>query len=79
MDVELTTHDISSEEWREYEWAAAGNVLRRYRIERPMTLVTRPGGTTHRVVDANGITHCVPTVGYLGCALTWKANPAVEF
>lgn len=77
--MDLIEHDISSEEWREYEWAAAGDVLRRYRINQPKRLFVRPGGTTHRVVDARGVTHCVPAVGFLGCALTWYADPAVTF
>lgn len=55
------------EEWREYDW---GN--RVYRIEKPVRVYTREGGTTHRVVDADGVVHCVPAPGQFGCVLRWK-------
>ena len=70
---DLSSRDISHELWREYEWVSEG-VVRVYRIESPVSLFTRPGGTTHRVVDADGVAHCIPAVGYMGCALRWK-NP----
>jgi hypothetical protein len=64
--------DISAEAWREYEWPLADGSTRTYRIDEPAKLYTRPGGTTHRVVDAAGVTHGVPTVGEKGCVLRWK-------
>jgi hypothetical protein len=72
---DLIEHDISHEDWREYEWTdpATGNT-RVYRIDGPARLFIRPGGTTHRVVDGVGVAHCVPSLGQLGCALRWK-NP----
>jgi len=48
-------------------------------INKPKTLYLRPGGSTHRVVDANGITHCLPAPGVNGCVLRWKGDPAVSF
>lgn len=69
---DLTKSDISSEAWREYDFGG-----RIYRIEQPMDLYMRPGGTTHRVVDDKGIVHCVPAPGYLGCALRWKSLPGL--
>ena len=59
--------DISKELWREYDFQG-----RVYRINNPVTLYLRNGGTTHRVVDTDGIAHCVPTVGQLGCVLRWE-------
>ncbi len=63
---ELTQGDLSNEAWREYDFGG-----RVYRIEKPKTLFTRPGGTTHRVVDQNNTTHCVPAPGINGCVLRW--------
>lgn len=57
---------ITDEQWREYDFGG-----RVYRIENPVALYVRPGGTTHRVVDAAGVTHCVPAPGYNGCVLRW--------
>lgn len=71
---EVEKKDISSEEWREYEFGG-----RTYRIVAPRELWSRPGGTTHRVVDAAGITHCIPAPGVNGCVLRWKAEPVVSF
>jgi len=73
---ELIERDISHEIWREYEFgmeldSVDGFTTRVYRIDRPITLFTRPGGTTHRVVDSDGVTHCVPAPGHHGCVLRW--------
>ena len=59
--------DISMEEWREYDFSG-----RVYRIERPVTLFFREGGTTHRVLGKDGIVHCMPAPGVNGCVLRWK-------
>ena len=53
--------------WREYDFAG-----RTYRIEYPLAFYYRDGGSTHRVVDTNGIVHCVPAPGVNGCVLRWK-------
>lgn len=63
---ELKEFDISSEMYREYDWGG-----RVYRIDNPKKLFIRFGGTTHRVVDAFGVAHCVPSVGIMGCVLRW--------
>ena len=68
---ELLEFDISHELWREYEWEGRSVP---YRIEVPQLLFLRPGGSTHRIVDSEGVAHCVPSVGVMGCVLRWK-NP----
>lgn len=67
MKEELKQFDITTEEWREYDFCG-----RVYRITNPKTLFYRPGGTTHRVVDSDGVAHCVPVPGEKGCVLRWK-------
>lgn len=74
---DLLTKSLDAEEWREYDFGG-----RVYRIENPRTLVVRPGGTTHRVVDDRGVAHCVPAPGYRSCVLRWKSKadqPPVQF
>jgi hypothetical protein len=63
---ELTESSLTMEAWREYDFGG-----RVYRIEKPKALFTRPGGTTHRVVDQNNVTHCLPAPGVNGCVLRW--------
>lgn len=65
----LEEFDISKEVYRTYDWPARSFP---YRIENPVKLYIRPGGSTHRVVDNNGVVHCVPSVGVMGCVLRWK-------
>ena len=50
--------DLTSEAYREYVQAA--NPHEAYRINNPVALYRREGGTTHRVVDESGLVHCVP-------------------
>jgi hypothetical protein len=72
---------LGDEEYREYSWfyvnEKGDSVQADYRINKPAALYYRIGGTTHRVVDADGVTHVVPAPGYLGTALRWYApsNP----
>lgn len=77
--ADLSEKDISCELWREYEFAGRPTA---YRIDFPKTLVTRVGGTTHRVVDHKGVVHCLPAPGTCGCVLRWAAkegSPPVKF
>ncbi|HPS41048.1 MAG TPA: hypothetical protein PK040_00490 [Anaerolineaceae bacterium] len=67
-ESELIESDISVEEWREYDFGG-----RVYRIHHPKKLFLRKGGTTHRVVDELGVTHCLPAPGMNGCVLRWKS------
>lgn len=59
--------DLSKETWREYDFDG-----RVYRIHSPMQLWI--GSTTHRVLDVNGVVHCVPAPGENGCVLRWKPS-----
>ena len=68
----MQMHEIDGEVWREYDFDG-----RVYRIELPLRLYIRESGTTHRVVDRDGVTHCVPAPGHHGCVLRWE-NPAEE-
>lgn len=63
----LETKDVTTEEYREYDFGG-----RVYRINRPVSLFYRIGGSTHRVVDADGVAHCVPAPGVGDCVLRWK-------
>jgi hypothetical protein len=66
VSSELVEKDLSVEAYREYDFGG-----RVYRIDRPVSLFYRPGGTTHRVVTADGVAHCVPAPGVGGCVLRW--------
>lgn len=65
----MKTFDITDELYREYDFSG-----RIYRINNPQTLYIREGGTTHRVVDSEGVVHCIPTVGERGTVLRWKTK-----
>ena len=65
--VELKEFPLDAELYREYDFQG-----RVYRIDNPKTLIIRSGGTTHRVVDADGTVHCPPAPGHCGCVLRWK-------
>lgn len=65
----MNERNLLCEEWREYDFGG-----RTYRIENPFKLVVRPGGTTHRVVDHDGVVHCCPAPGQCGCVLRWKSK-----
>jgi hypothetical protein len=66
-------HDLSAEAWREYDFGD-----RTYRIDNPTKLFCRPGGTTHRVLDAQGMVHCCPAPGTNGCVLRWLPKDATQ-
>lgn len=59
------------EDWREYDIPGRAAP---YRIDNPMCVEFRSDSTTHRVTDSNGIVHCVPAPGHLGCVLRWKGR-----
>jgi hypothetical protein len=71
---DLKEHNLKGTElWREYEFGA-GEFRITYRIGLPVTLWMRPGGTTHRVLDPNGVTHIVPAPGHFGCVLRYEGK-----
>jgi hypothetical protein len=63
---EYSIHTLETELYREYMLPNG----RRYRIDDPQFLVVRKGGSTHRVICADGLTHCIPWEGLT--TLTWK-------
>ena len=70
---ELVAGDLRDEIFREYLFADGT----RHLIVSPVTLYTRPGGTTHRVVDAAGYVHCVAFPGPDGSTtLRWRPRNA---
>ena len=69
--------DLTSEYYREYDFLDEQGLSRTYRISDPIAFYNRPGGSTHRVVDREGVVHCVPAPGQRGCVLRWK-NRGVE-
>jgi hypothetical protein len=84
-DAILTKYDLTTEEWREYEWEFNG-VKRVYHIDAPQALYLRKTGkeygSTHRVTTADGVGHCVPAPGVWGCVIRWKnkdSNNPVNF
>ena len=72
---DLVTKDIQGSPWREYRWPVDGKE-QCVRINSPQKLIYRPGGTTHRVVDAADEVYIVPAVGYFGCYIVYSpADP----
>ena len=72
IDGLIGPKDLTIETYREYDFGG-----RVYRIENPVAFYYREGGSTHRVVDAAGVVHCVPAPGVNGCVLRWR-NRSVE-
>lgn len=59
--------------WRQYTFLSEHGPVE-YLIEDPQIVIFRPDGSTHRVVDSEGVVHCVPTPGFHGCVLTWQTR-----
>ena len=68
-DSEYIKADISDEEWREVQ-----TPFMSYRINHPVTLIIRKGGSTHRVVDEDGVVHCYASPETGRTVLRWKAK-----
>ena len=68
----MKENSLTTELWREYDFGG-----RIYRIEQPVKLWV--GETTHRVLDNNGIVHCLPKPGLCGCVLRWFAPDTPRF
>lgn len=74
LSSELKESDLTVEEYREYDWIDQHGRQRTYRISAPVKLFLYKGCTTHRIVDGDGVTHCVPGIGQMGCVLRWKSK-----
>lgn len=72
-DSKYILADISDEEWREVQ-----TVWGTYRIDSPVTLILRKGGSTHRVVDEQGVVHCYAAPETGNSILRWKAKEGKE-
>lgn len=71
--VSMSILPLLSEEWREYDFGG-----RVYRINAPKALYLKGGSQNHRVLDGEGVVHCVPAPCVAGCALRWKARDATK-
>ncbi len=69
----LGPYNLTTEEWRSYTFGLIAKYRTTYKIYNPVSLYYRKGGTTHRVVDDKGVTHCLPAPGEKGCVLRWFA------
>lgn len=69
----LGPFDITAEAYREY--AFDGTV---YRIDNPKALYYRKAGSTHRILDGNGVVHCVPFGKGTGSVLRWKNREGLD-
>lgn len=67
----MDSKSLAGEAFREYDFGG-----RVYRIDAPQALIV--GSTTHRVIDAAGIVHCVPAPGHQGCVLRWQPKNSAE-
>jgi|APSaa5957512622_1039677.scaffolds.fasta_scaffold425901_2 hypothetical protein len=73
----MKSYDISDEHWREYDIVGREKP---YRIVAPVALFLREnGGTTHIIVDSEGISHCVPFAYGSGTVLRWSSDRPVSF
>ena len=71
-DSQYITADISDELWREVHLSSGLKL----RIDNPATLIIRKGGSTHRVVDSDGVVYCyvAPETGH--SYIKWMARPS---
>lgn len=72
---------VTDELWREYEYfgPVVGDdegVQSLYHIDHPVMVYFRPDGRFHRILDSEGIVHCVPAPGQFGCVLRWMPKDA---
>lgn len=67
-DDDYIKSDISIEQFREV--VLQNNTV--YRINNPIMLVVRKGGSTHRVVDSDGVVHCYAAPELGKTVIRWK-------
>lgn len=73
----LIERDISSEQWREVLMKDFSVI-----IDKPVKLMYREGGSTHRVVTETGVVYCYPAPETGKAIITWKSKdglPEVAF
>lgn len=76
-DVLVNMDVVGDELWREYDFVEpATGISRVYKIAAPVTVEYRLGGTTHRVTDADDVTHVVPAPGYHCCVVRIGNRPS---
>lgn len=69
-DAEYVKADISDEAWREVETSEGLKI----RIQNPVTLIFRRGGSTHRVVNEEGVVYCYAAPETGKSILRWLAK-----
>ncbi len=68
----MDAKSLTDEEYREYDFNG-----RIYRIDNPVALYV--GKTTHRVLDTQGIVHCIPAPSSANdCVLRWKPKEGAD-
>ena len=68
----MKEYDLTDELYREYDLGT-----RNYKINKPLKLFVREGGTTHRVLDSDGIVHCIPFPAP-GVVLRWAPRDCTK-
>ncbi len=78
LDALVSMDTTGDEVSREYAWTCpvTGREVSRS-VDAPVSVEYRLGGTTHRVTDANDVTHVLPAPGYFGCVVRIKNRPDV--
>jgi hypothetical protein len=70
---DLEVIDVN-EDWREYDWTDPKGNSRVYRIVNVRKVAFKKGGGTHRVLDAAGVWHVTPAVGWYGCVIRFEGE-----
>jgi hypothetical protein len=73
---DLKGFDISHEIYREYLVPGRSES---YVIDYPLALMIRPGGASHRVIDKDGLAHCIPMAGTIVRWFNGEGEPPCTF
>lgn len=80
LDEKYIISDLSNELEREYLFVQTPvNMNNPYRIYNPVALIMRKDGSTHRIVDSKGSTHCVPYGKDVPVVLKWTDRNICSF
>lgn len=74
LDGEYQVSDISRELYREV--VTSGGV--RQRIDNPVALITRKGGSTHRIVNADNVVYCYASPETGQSVVTWFCGETAQ-